>query len=86
MLKLATNSKQLHKAYSVLIALVLLIASVATAVDPELMKLVFSNERAYAIATAIFSAAIIAARYIKQFNLDGFLNSDKEKEEVTKVE
>ena len=84
MLKLATNSKQLHKAYSVLIALVMLIASIAVAIDPELLKLVVSNERAYGIITAVFSVAIIASRYIKQFNLDDFLKS--EDEEVTKVE
>jgi len=85
MLKLATNSKQLHKAYSVIIAVIMFIASMAVAVDPNILKLVFSNERAYAIVTAIFSAAIVASRYIKQFDLDAFLRDEEEKEAAKAV-
>ena len=78
MLKLATNSKQLHKAYSVIIAVIMLLASIAVAVDPELMKVVFSNEKLYAIVMSVLSFAVIASRYIKQFNLDDFKKSEDE--------
>ena len=87
MLKLATNSKQLHKAYSVLIAMIMLLASVAVTVDPELIKIIFSNEKMYTIAMSVLSAAVILTRYIKQFNLDDFLPPEKEIEaEVKDVE
>lgn len=78
MLKLATNSKHLHKAYSVIIAVIMLLASIAVAVDPELMKVVFSNEKLYAIVMSVLSFAVIASRYIKQFNLDDFKKSEDE--------
>lgn len=78
MLKLATNSKQLHKAYSVIIAVIMLLASIAVAVDPELMKVVFSNEKLYAIVMSVLSSAVIASRYIKQFDLDDFKKSEDE--------
>ena len=87
MLKLATNSKQLHKAYSVLIAMIMLLASVAVTVDPELIKIIFSNEKMYTIAMSVLSAAVILTRYIKQFNLDDSLHPEKEIEaEVKDVE
>ena len=87
MLKLATNSKQLHKAYSVLIAMIMLLASVAVTVDPELIKIIFSNEKMYTIAMSVLSAAVILTRYIKQFNLDDSLHTEKEIEaEVKDVE
>ena len=78
MLKLTTNSKQLHKAYSVIIAVIMLLASIAVAVDPELMKVVFSNEKLYAIVMSVLSFAVIASRYIKQFDLDDFKKSEDE--------